>query len=340
MQQQAAPLGREGMGFFRRPARLRGNAERNPRPVRPTDGSRALLFEGDEDLYVVGESFHQDILWSLAGGRDDPARYIRVDIVAVLTAEPNNPYDRNAVGVSINGMKVGHLSREDAKAYQPGLLALQRKHGRPVALRGVIAGGGIREDGPGKLGVFLNHDSEDFGVQRQAPVRSARSGMRTGLSEELATSNAGWSDELARLSGLPKTDVGAIPALRQLLSHETDTIKRHFIYSQLEARLYRCRDLMASALVEFDQCCMQHDAEMDGIREAFIAGWGTIPLLELYRQMAVRQQKARDYRHALWWAERGMALYGAQAATPEGIEDLRHRAATYRNKLAAGSRES
>lgn len=60
-----------------------------------------------------------------------------------------------------------------------------------------------------------------------------------------------------------------------------------------------------------------------------------MPLLDLYRQMAVRQQKANDYGQALWWAERGIGLYGSEPATPEGIEDLRQRAAAYRAKLSA-----
>ncbi len=168
-----------------------------------------MLLEGYANLEVVGESFHQDDLWSLAGGRGDPARHVHVDIIAIMTAEPDNPYDPNAVAVSINGLSVGHLSREDARLYQPGVLELLRRHGRPVALRGAIVGGGIRANGPGLLGVFLNHDPEDFGVRPETPLHGSR--MRTGLSEELAMSGAGWSDELARLSGLPKTDVGAIP---------------------------------------------------------------------------------------------------------------------------------
>jgi hypothetical protein len=76
---------------------------------------------------------------------------------------------------------------------------------------------------------------------------------------------------------------------------------------------------------------------MDGICGAFVAEWGTVPLLELYRQMAVRQQKAHDYRRALWWTNRGIALYGGEPAMAEGIEDLRHRSATYRAKLATSS---
>jgi len=61
-------------------------------------------------------------------------------------------------------LKVGHLSRANARRYRPGLLSLQRRYGQPVALSGVIVGGGIPEDGPGQLGVFLRHDPADFGL--------------------------------------------------------------------------------------------------------------------------------------------------------------------------------
>ncbi len=98
------------------------------------------------------------------GGRGDPDAHVREEIFAVLVAEPDNPYDCNAISVWIDGLKAGYLSREDARRYRPGLLALEQKHGKPVALPGVIAGGGIRPDGPGRLGVFLRHDPADFGL--------------------------------------------------------------------------------------------------------------------------------------------------------------------------------
>jgi hypothetical protein len=63
------------------------------------------------------------------------------------------------------GLKVGYLSREDARRYRHGLQALEQKHGKPIALAGVIAGGGMRADGPGRLGVFLEHDPADFGLR-------------------------------------------------------------------------------------------------------------------------------------------------------------------------------
>jgi hypothetical protein len=127
------------------------------------DDVEIALFGGTEDLEVVGESYYQENLWRLVGPRwpDDRVRH---PIYAVLVAEDDNPHDANAVAVWVQRLKVGHLSRANARRYRPGLLSLQRRYGRPVALNGVIAGGGIREDGPGRLGVFLCHDPTDFGL--------------------------------------------------------------------------------------------------------------------------------------------------------------------------------
>jgi hypothetical protein len=122
-----------------------------------------VVMDGEEDLEVVGESFYQDNLWQLVGAQPGD-HYRRVKITAVLVPEYDNPHDPNAVGVWIDGLKVGHLSRQDARNYRPGLLALQERHRTSIALPGVIAGGGIRENGPGMLGVFLRHDPADFGL--------------------------------------------------------------------------------------------------------------------------------------------------------------------------------
>ena len=297
------------------------------------NGAQVVLLDGDEDLEVVRESFYQENLWHLAGAQPGRER-VREDIYAVLVAEDDNPYDPNAVAVWINGLKVGHLSRENAQRYRPGLLAQQEALGKPIALAGVITGGGIRSDGPGKLGVFLRHDPEDFGLPPCLIPAQSEPRMRTGLSDAFATDAADNSYDLAWMHHLPSDDIRAIPYLRKLLDQETDVLDRHFMYAQLEAILYRCRDVFASALGEYDQACRQHDAEMDGIRRACLAKWGTVPLLETYRQMAIRQQKAHNYRQALWWAERGLALYGNDCARPEAVEDLRGRAARYQAKLA------
>jgi hypothetical protein len=291
----------------------------------------ALLDGGHEDLEVVGELRRQDALWRIVGGRQRPELRVRMDIYAVLVPEIGNPYDANAVSVWIEGMQVGYLSRENAVRYRPGLLALQRKHGQPIALPGVIAGGGIRDDGPGKLGVFLNHDPEDFGLQSSAPVW-ADARLRAALGDELANAR-GCSYSLTWMHGLEDNDARAIVALRKALASETDPVGRHFIFAELEAALYRCRDVFDSALSEYDEACRRHDAEMNQIRPACMAQWGKVPVLDLYRQMAIRQQKLHDYAQALWWVERGLVIYADDAARPETASDLRQRAARYRAKL-------
>jgi len=297
------------------------------------DGVEVQLYEGREDLEVVGEASYQDNLWRIVGGRRSPDGRVREEVCAVLAAEPDNPYDANAVAVWIQGLKVGYLSREDARRYRPGLLALEQQHGKLIALAGAIAGGGMRADGPGRLGVFLEHDPVDFGL-RPMPMNSpAGSAMRTGLSDALATDATDDAYDLSWMGDLPPDDLRAIKMLRQLLERDTDAIDRHYMHAHLQSLLYRSRDVFASALNEYDQACCQHDAEMDGIRVAFMAKWGQVPVLELYRQMAIRQQKGKDFEQALWWAERGIAIYGTDCARPEAVDDLHKRAESYRAKL-------
>jgi len=164
--------------------------------------------------------------------------------------------------------------------------------------------------------------------------------MRTGLTDALATDEADDSYDLSWMGDLPADDLRAIKMLRQLLDREADTIDRHFMHSHLQALLYRSRDVFASALDDYDQACRHHDAEMDSIRAAFVAKWGQVPVLETYKQMAIRQQKAKNFEQALWWAERGIAIYGADCARPEALEDLQKRAEGYRAKLYPQPRPS
>ena len=85
------------------------------------------LYEGQETLEVVGGASYQDNLWRIVGRRRSPDGRVREHIFAVLAAEPDNPYDTDAIAVWIQGLKVGYLSREDAQRYQPGLLALNSR---------------------------------------------------------------------------------------------------------------------------------------------------------------------------------------------------------------------
>ena len=96
---------------------------------------------------------------------------------------------------------------------------------------------------------------------------------------------------------------------------------------ELEHRLYRCRSTIASALDEFDAVCLQHHQEMNVIRPALLDKFGAVPVIEMYRQATIRCEKARLWQAARQWAERGISVYGEEAARLEVVEDLHKRVA-------------
>ena len=295
----------------------------------PVASAAVSLFAGEYELEVVGESNYQPTLWAACGGTIGDR--IRHNVVAVLVPEPQNAYDADAIAVQIDGTTVGYLSRDTAVRYRPGLLELMEHNGGHIALEGVVVGGGSYEDGAGRLGLWLKHDPRDFGLEQSTGRRQAgttarpRSGagsMRTGFTEAGLTDLEDDSYDLSWYDDLPEADRTAIAMLRELLARDPDPIDRHFQFVELESRLYRCRDLYEAALEEFDAACQLHDAEMETICEAFRTKWGKVPLLETYRQMAIRQQKKQDWQSCLWWADRGLALYGTSPAREEAVEDL------------------
>src|SRR5438128_12263175 len=94
--------------------------------VAPRSMLTPFLLEGEELVEVVGESFYQPaLLRQCRARRGDPVRF---PCRAYLVAQPDNPYDRNAVAVQIGGQPVGPPSRRQA----PRWLAL----GPPRTARG------------------------------------------------------------------------------------------------------------------------------------------------------------------------------------------------------------
>ena len=223
--------------------------------------------------------------------------------------------------MQIDGQVVGYLPRAVAQEYLPGLKHVMSLRGGYVALRGVIVGGGYYDDSPGRLGVWLEHDPADFGVHPASFSRLAPPG-HSSVDGVRLTDAEDDSYDLSWFNDLPEADRPAIAKLRELLAAEPDPIDRHFQFAELETRLYRSRDLHESAPAEYDEACARHDAEMESICEAFMAKWGKVPLLDTYRQMAIRQQKKKDWEACKWWAERGLALYGQRAGREEAVEDL------------------
>lgn len=117
-------------------SRSRRPSDRFRSAARPRSTAISVtILDGSDDLEVVGESFHQDELWSLCGGTRGGNR-IRQGIVGVLVPEPHNEHDRNAIAVHIEGQLVGHLPRDIAARYVSGLNALMVTHDGHVALCG------------------------------------------------------------------------------------------------------------------------------------------------------------------------------------------------------------
>jgi len=295
---------------------------------------QATLYSGHEKLEVVGESHYQEILWRIVGGRTaEPVRY---ETHAVLVPDPQNSYDENAIEIRIDGLLVGYLSRNDAAAYLPGLLQLiQTSANGLVALHAGIVGGGPRPDGIGYLGVFLDHDPADFGL---AAHHVSNGEVRTGFSEAIATDLEDDSYDLSWYRQLAEDDMVASRQLRSLLQGEDELISRHYMFCELEHRLYRCRTSFPSALDEFDAVCVQHHEEMAAIRPALLDKFGVVPVIEMYRQAVIRAQKARLWEAASEWAEKGIAIYADRPARPEVVEDLHKRAAYAGAKVEAAER--
>jgi hypothetical protein len=317
------------MGFL---DRVLGRAPRPDAAGPNANLAPATLLQGQETLEVVGESHYQDDLWRLAGGFS--VDRVRFPVAAVLLPEPDNPYDTNAVSILIDGRLVGYLSRDDAAAYLPGLRRLMALHISPIALEGQIVGGGQREGRLGMLGVFLDHNPADFGLRASQITHIDE--LRTGLSQAVVTDLEDDSYDLSWYEELSGSRTAAdVVALRKLLEGENHPIDRHFMFAELGKCLYKSRDAFTSALDEFDAVCVQHDAEMERIRPALYDKFDSVPVIEMYRQAAVRCQKARDWHRMRFWAERGLAVYGSDAARPEAVADLHKRLAYADAKIAA-----
>ena len=119
----------------------------------------AVLLGSQGRISVVGESHYQDALDSVCGGKCEEGHGRKV--YAELRLEPDNEFDPNAVGVLVDGQKVGHLSRQDAITYAPVLKVVTEAGKRPLA-RGFIRGGWKRPDGDeGSYGIELELSDVD-----------------------------------------------------------------------------------------------------------------------------------------------------------------------------------
>src|SRR4051794_15102931 len=98
------------------------------------------LIEGDELIRVVGTSHYRDALLALSERKADEE--VRLDKIATLSAEPDNPHDPDAIAVHIDDSLVGYLSRDENRRWTDVV---------PFKAEAMIAG----KQGTTGLGVFL-----------------------------------------------------------------------------------------------------------------------------------------------------------------------------------------
>lgn len=328
------------MGLFDRFKKAAKSASSGQGPFAGLTQVEAELLEGRTDLDVVGESFYQDALWHIAGGVT--RERVRQEVIAMLVPEPDNQYDANAIAVYIGGLKVGHIGAEDAANMIDGLnKQIADNPGKFIALNGVVTGGGVRDDGLGRLGVFLNYDPSDFGIKvvkgkgLNDPVALS---MGTGESYALMTDEADDSYDLSWMDSLGTDGPKALKKLRELAETKQEPISRHFIFSRLEDLLYGYRDDLPDALEEYDRWAEQHHQELaSGMRQVLIDKFGALPRLETYKQCVIRQNKAKNYKAAAMWADRGVEMYGDNAFKDEWVADLEKRSAQAHDRLTKAS---
>ena len=110
-----------------------------------------VMLRGGQTVHVVGEARYQRELETIAGPKRKEG--VSFECIACLLPEPENPYDANAIMVTIDGRRVGYLSRGDAKVYGP---VLARLAGSGVTqCHATITGGWKRGDDEGHFGVML-----------------------------------------------------------------------------------------------------------------------------------------------------------------------------------------
>lgn len=300
------------------------------------DESQLTILDGDDDLDVVGESYQQENLWSLVGGRSDEK--IRVEVLGYLVPEPENKYDPNAIGVWIQGLKVGFVAKELAREINDDLLRLMADNNDSlIGLRGVIAGGGQYADGPGQLGAFLEYPGHKFGQNASLPdVHNFSSGlMNSGHSSAVMTDEIDNSYDLSWAASLSQDPTKRIQDLRKILEENVEPLSRHFAFIWLEDILYHYKDVFPDALVQYDEVCDKHALELQtSIRAAMISKWGKLANLQVHRQSSIRHAKAKDLTKALAWAELGLKAYGEDAFKEEWILDLKKRVATLTARIA------
>jgi hypothetical protein len=153
--------------------------------AQPADEVHDLLAPAGDIVEVVSTSSYREALEAAAGAEPDAA--LHVEMWAHLVPEPDNPWDRNAVAVYVDGRKVGYLPREHTAAYASLLGQVWANYRGRAVCRAVI-GGGLRQV-TDQVGVVTQFEEDQFGVKLALATPEHFAGthdMRVLTAEELA----------------------------------------------------------------------------------------------------------------------------------------------------------
>lgn len=164
--------------------------------------SKPTVMQSDTKRYsvdIVGESHYQGALSAICGGPTEEG-YKKI-VEATLILEDSNPHDDKAVRVEIEGMTVGHLNRENARAYRRRLETVGQG-GFKANCSAMIVGGWDRG---GK-------DKGNFGLKLDIPVLEQRQVEREVTTNDptitTITNNFSFSIEQVNIKELAHVRIG------------------------------------------------------------------------------------------------------------------------------------
>lgn len=118
------------------------------------DGRLMLADSRSFNFDVVGESYRQDVLDGICGGKCEEGHDI--EVLAQLCFVDDNPYDKDAVGVFVDRQLVGYVPAKYAARFRSEILAINPRR-QPVVCKGRITGGWKRGRGDeGHYGIKLS----------------------------------------------------------------------------------------------------------------------------------------------------------------------------------------
>lgn len=197
----------------------------------------AIDISGQDQIEVVGESFYRPALEELSVGA---ARAPGAQLRAALVCDPDNPYDRNAVKVMVEGLHVGHLPRELAALVAERVSDLTRENGE-VNCKAEIRG----SDPEFGQGVFLSVDASHLGLVPVDPEEEEE--VPAAHVETVVTELASTPPELAEepRESTPRAEPGP---REKTIERAVERWKSELIDLTARNRLLYMRDLKTGTL--------------------------------------------------------------------------------------------